>query len=337
MDHRPSYFRCYLFLLFGITLFTSTLGIAKEETISQPPQTTEEPFPWLVGPLLTPSAHVVPKGHINYEPYVYASTTFATYDKSWHSHNLPENIYTVYTQQLLQIGMPANMDFTLVPQFAWNHTHGASNWVLNDMVYGFDFQIYRRGKHSPWPSVKLALRGNFPLGKYQKLNPNKLGTDIGGSGSWTPAVSLDMSRLFWFGGHQFLALRWSVGYAFPTAVHVKGFNAYGGGHHTHGKVYPGQSLSTFIGMEYTWTQRWAFAFDFAYIHNNKTRFKGHKGITRGISNSVGGPSSEQFSIAPAFEYNWSAYVGMIAGVWFTVGGRNTTDFAQGIVAINIYK
>jgi hypothetical protein len=51
---------------------------------------------------------------------------------------------------------------------------------------------------------------------------------------------------------------------------------------------------------------------------------------------MGGPSIESLSLAPAIEYSWSANFGMIAGVWFTAAGRNSTVFANGIVAINVY-
>ncbi len=318
--------------------FIAAEKISPTPTPTPPPAETAEQMPqaWLVGPLLTPSAHVVPKGHFNYEPYLYGSTTYGGYNSRWHGVKLPQNVYQIYTQQNFQIGMPYLMDFTFTPQFAWNYTEGAGHWVLNDMPFGFDFQLHYRQPKEWFPSVKLAIRANFPLGKYQRLNPKKLGQDIGGSGSWTPSIAINMSRMLWFGGVQFLSLRWSVGYAFPTPVHVKGFNAYGGGHHTRGTVFPGQNLQVLFGMEYTWTRHWAFALDLDYSHNNKTRFKGHKGKTAGVPNVIGRPSSEQFSLAPAFEYNWSANVGMIAGVWFTVAGRNSGEFAQGVVAVNIY-
>ena len=96
-------------------------------------------------------------------------------------------------------------------------------------------------------------------------------------------------------------------------------------------------FSTDLAFEYTLTQNWALALDVLYVHNNHTRFSGHKGSTYGIPNSVGGPSSEQFSLAPALEYNWSSNCGVIAGVWFSVAGRNTADFINGVVAINIYR
>lgn len=36
------------------------------------------------------------------------------------------------------------------------------------------------------------------------------------------------------------------------------------------------------------------------------------------------------------EYNFNASVGIIAGVWFTVVGRNSPDFISAVMALNIY-
>ncbi len=297
-------------------------------------QTEQPSTPWLTGPLLTPSGHVIPNGHFNIEPYEYVTTNFAAYNPHWDSKSI-HNIYNLITQVPVQIGMPCALDFTFTPQWAWNHTSGASHWVLNDMVFGFDYQLYA-GKALTSAALKLQIRANAPIGKYQKLNPKYKKMDIGGAGSWLPSIGVVFSDLVWFGGPYFFAPRLNVQYTFPTPVHVKNYNAYGGGHHTRGKVFPGQSLLVQFGFEVTLSKEWAFANDFQYVHFNKTRFKGHKGKTDGVPNEVGYPSSEQFSVAPAIEYNWNAYIGIIAGAWFTFAGRNASDFASGVVAFNVY-
>ncbi len=294
-----------------------------------------EPSPWFTGPLLTSSGYVVPDGHYNIEPYEYATTIFGTYDASWHTQSRP-NFYNISTQTTVEIGIPWNFEITFTPAWSWNHTEGASHWVLNDMSFGFDYQILSETKGKWWPAIKLSVRGNLPIGRYQKLKPKSMKTDIGGIGSWAPSVGIAMAHLYWWGGHFFFAPRFNVQYTIPTPVHVKNFNTYGGGHHTRGKVYPGQFLLFLFGFEISLSQRWAIAGDIQYLHINKSRFKGHKGATAGVPNTVGLPSSEQLSLAPAIEYNWSDNYGIIAGAWFSVAGRNQLEFASGVVALNIY-
>lgn len=321
---------------FSNTLYADTPNTHTHATHLKP-KPEKEPIPWLVGPLLTPSGHTIPNGHFNIEPYEYVTTNYGVYDQHWHTHESRHNFYNLLSQISVQVGMPANLDFTFVPQWSWNHIDGASHWVLNDMPWGFDYQIVSDKPGKWWPAIKLQLRANFPFGKYQKLDPNDKGTDIGGTGSWLPGFGIVMSHLYWWGGHIFFAPRFNVQYTIPNAVHVKGLNAYGGGHHTHGTVYPGQQLQFLFGFEISLSQRWAIAGDIDYLHVSKTRFKGHKGKTKGVTNKIGLPSSEQLSIAPGIEYNWSAYVGIIAGAWFSVAGRNQLEFATAIVAVNIYK
>jgi hypothetical protein len=294
-----------------------------------------EPFPWLTGPLLTPSGHVIPQGHFNIEPYEFVTTNFGHYDSNWHAHSIPKS-YNLITQIPIQYGLPCHFDISIAPTWTWNHTHGASHWVLNDLSFGFDYQILSDKKGKWWPAIKVNVHAVAPIGRYQKLHPKSKGTDIGGGGTWAPSVGLVFSHLYWWGGHYFFAPRFNVQYTIPNSVHVKNFNNYGGGRHTHGTFYPGQSLSCLFGFEIALSQRWALAGDVQYLHQNKTRFKGHKGATAGVPNAVGSPSSEQWSVAPAIEYNWSAYYGIIAGAWFSVGGRNQTEFASAVVAVNIY-
>lgn len=333
-SYRFTLLCCAVSLLFTHSSL-SAKGVAKHpEAEAQPKK--KEPFPWLTGPLLTPPGHVIPNGHYDIEPYEFVTVNTGVYDKRWHAHSSEHNFYAINTQVVCQFGLPADFDVIFTPAWTYNHIEGASRWDLNDLNWGIDYQILNDKKDKWWPAIKLALRANLPIGRYQKLNPKKKGTDIGGTGSWFPAVAIAMSHLYWWGGHIFFAPRFNVQYAIPNSVHVKNFNAYGGGHHTNGRIIPGQNWQFLFGFELSFTQRWAFAADIEYFHVSKTRFKGRKGATDGVPNVVGLPSSEQFSLAPAIEYNWSANYGVIAGIWYTFAGRNQIEFISGVIAVNIY-
>jgi hypothetical protein len=319
-------------LLFSLLCLSGTLFADPTARIKE----GNEPEPWLIGPLLTPSGHVIPNGHYNIEPYEFYTTNFGLYNKHWIAHDIPNNFTIANTQVVVQMGMPSDWDFTFTPSWSWNHIDGASHWVLNDLDFGFDYQLLYDKKERWWPAIKLQLRANAPLGRYQKLNPKYRRTDAGGAGSWFPGFGIVMSDRYWLGGYRFFVPRFSIEYTLSTPVHVKNFNVYGGGHHTRGKVYPGHNLSALFGFELSFTQRFAIAGDILYSHFNKTRFKGHKGATLGIPNPIGLPSIESLSFAPAIEYDWSANYGIIAGVWFSATGRNAPEFASAVIAVNIY-
>lgn len=124
-------------------------------------------------------------------------------------------------------------------------------------------------------------------------------------------------------------MRWRInaGYSIPSSVDVRGFSVYGGGYGTSGVVHPGCFFEFIGALEYQLTQNWVFACDFLYIHGNKTTFGGYPGVTStGSVATVGKSSNEQFSIAPAIEYNFNADFGVIGGIWATFAGRNAKAF-----------
>ncbi|OGN65008.1 MAG: hypothetical protein A3E80_00705 [Chlamydiae bacterium RIFCSPHIGHO2_12_FULL_49_9] len=297
------------------------------------------PDPWLTGPLLAASSVTIPAGHYNIEPYLYATANTGFYNSNW-GVNSRKTLWQFSLQPALQFGLTPWMDFQFNPTLNYAVSGGAQDWTLGDMPVLFDFQLYKRNvPTTDWvTAVKLFLKETFPMGKYQKLNRRENGTDAGGEGSFQSAIGLIWGNLIHFGGVHFLSSRLSLQYTIPAPVRVQGLNVYGGGHGTNGTVYPAQNFEIDWGLESTLTQNWALALDLVASWSGRVRFKGNPGTNpNGTTATVGQGSSAQFSLAPAIEYNWSDDLGLIAGAWFTVAGRNSTQFASAIVAFNYYK
>ncbi len=286
-------------------------------------------LPWLTGTLLTFSENVAPYKGWNIEPYLSFGAQYGRYDKHWNNHSLSHPFYSVLSTTYIQYGIAKNIDIQIVPQFAWNHTKGASQWTLGDLGVTFDFQLLYMKKERWWPSVKLFLSASAPLGKYQKLQPQKKGTDRGGTGSINPSAAIALGRIFQFSDVRFLRGRAFFSYTVPNAVHVKGLNVYGGGKETRGVVYPGSSSIGVVGFEYTFNPYWVISLDIEYDHINKQHFKGN------THDSMKAPSSEAWSLAPAIEYDWNATIGIISGIWFSAAGRNSPAFANWLTAVNV--
>jgi hypothetical protein len=73
----------------------------------------------------------------------------------------------------------------------------------------------------------------------------------------------------------------------------------------------------------------------------KSRYTGFAGVlTDGTTPAVPAPlgfdTSIQISLAPAIEYNFNQYFGIICGSWFSIFGRNAAIFRSGIIAFNYY-
>lgn len=345
------------FLAFSLlTLSTSCWGdqsksFSATTTMPEP----KLPSPWFTGPLLTPAPNVVPGGHYNIEPYVYYGTTTARYGSNWSTISVPK-FSQARIQVPIQVGLTSWMDITVTPQVLHSWSQGAASTKFTDFPVQLDFQLLHDRPGMNWhPSIKLAVKEIFPTGKYQNLNPNKHKTDISGSGSFATSIGLDFGKQFHFTGVHWLSTRFAMSYAYPAPVHVRGFNTYGGGYGTAGKVHPGNIYNMLLGLEYSMTRRWVAALDVACTLTSKTRFSGTPGMLTplvparvgstpsdplglaGSSEAVtGGPASARFSLAPALEYNWNANLGIIGGAIFSVAGRNAIRIATGSIALNYY-
>lgn len=335
------------FAFFTAFAFEQVFSLGIEEA---PIEKAHPNQPWFTGTLLCPSGYVVPKGYMNVEPYVFFTDTFGHYNGNWKPKSMPR-FWSVNPYFPVWIGLTEKLDLQTSPQFYWNETQGRSATRFGDWPVTLNIQLIEEKEKKWWPAIKLILREVFPTGKYQKLNPNKLGTDATGYGAFTTSAGLAFSKLFHFQKIHFLNTRFFINFSVPSRVHVKGFNTYGGGVGTNGYVYPGYFITAIAGAEYSLTQNWVLAMDIFNIYTNKTRFKGKKGTGGSAAGNplsgfetdttpgeatVGVPSSDTLSLAPAIEYNFSEWIGVIGGCWFSIAGRNTGQFVGGVLAVNFY-
>ncbi|NGX45005.1 MAG: hypothetical protein K940chlam2_00145 [Chlamydiae bacterium] len=320
-----------LFLAAAVALVVCLGSLFGETTASAVKKESAPVPPLFTGPLLTPSGHVVPRGFVNFEPYAFVNVTTGKYDDDWNSSSVP-NFVNVNWQGPIFIGLTPMSDILLVPQASWNSTMGVSNLVFNDFIVEYDLALVQDTRTNKIPGVKIYIQETFPTGQYERLDPQKLGTDAGGRGTFATNVGFVITRVFHMYDDHFLALRLNPFYTFRTKVDVKGVNAYGGAKDTDARVDPGDSYGAFFGAEYNLSRHWALALDVAGSYEYKTTFKGNPGTL----SSLASPEAIQFSLAPAIEYNFNASVGIIAGAWFTVAGKNSSRFASGAIAINYF-
>jgi hypothetical protein len=306
------------------------------------PLAEAEKGPWFTGPLLTASGHVIPLGHQNYEPYFLWNTIDSVYNNHWHSVDVSPKFRTFLQRTDWQFGIFPGVELDLETQFAYNNSHGQHAWHVFDTSFAFGFQILMDKPGQWYPAIKLHVGATIPVGKYDRLNPNKYGTDLAGGGNWSPNIGIVTGRHYHFGGRHYLSWRTSWDYTVPLPISVHGLSLYGGFpttgpiKGTRGTVTRGHSFTIRQGFEYSLTHSWVLACDLQYVHNNKTRFSGHS--PPGTAPKA--PSSEEFSIAPAIEYNFNVNIGVIAGSFFSIGGRNnnlSSAFFNWIFAINIYN
>jgi hypothetical protein len=295
-------------------------------------ETAKEMFnPYYAGPLLTPSAHNVPPGSFNIQPYLFFTCTFAEFNQKRHSVNI-ENIWQLKGALIWQMGLLSWLDSTLIlnAEQNWQGNQNAGN--LGDTQLQFGIQLLKEATYHP--ALRLVVSENFPTGKYKRLNSKKSSIQATGSGSYATTVSFNISKVLWWLATHPISLRSSFNYTIPTPVHVQGFNAYRGGFGTSGKVRPGNTLEIDSSLELSFTQHWVFALDLVYAYQNQSKFSGNKGVSSsGKPASVGAGSNDNLSFAPAIEYNPTESLGFLFGTWFSVTGRNSSDFISVILTM----
>ncbi len=284
-----------------------------------------EERPWLTGPLLAPSGHTVAPGKTNWEPYLFLTKNYNP-DSSW--------VINPFIQ--ITHGITSYFDIKLETQAFFTFKDGEVGSGLSDFSVILGFQALEDNPDGWMPDLRITLSETFPTGRYQRLNPDKQGADSTGSGSYETFTSFNFQKLFHIFGNHWLRPRLFLRYIIPAPVSVRDFNTYGGGFGTDGKIYPGNNFTGILAFEYTLTRNWVLALDIQAVYVDKTKFSGTKGVNpNGSIASVGNGKEVQWSYAPALEYNFSDWLGIIWGVWFTGATKNSTDFVSFVVAVNI--
>jgi len=288
-------------------------------------------IPWYTGPLITGSSVDVPTGKINIQPYLFVTSNFGEYNSNRKAVNV-EDRHVVNPLFIFQYGVCSWLDVTVAPQGVFQWRGSESGYSFGDTALTFGLQLRDETLYAP--SIRLFLGETFPTGKYEGLSVNKGGLDSAGAGAYSTTIGLNLGKiLYWLREHP-MRLRFSASYVMPNDdVRVKGFNAYGGGFGTDGKIDKGDTLNIDFGYELSITQRWVLACDVAYTYSNANHFSGTSGTKAdGTPATHSQVSSDQLSLAPAIEYNVSDKGGFIGGVWFTVAGRNASQFASAVLS-----
>ncbi|MBI3508757.1 MAG: hypothetical protein HY069_03915 [Chlamydiia bacterium] len=287
--------------------------------------------PWFTGSLIAPVGQVVPRGHFDVRSFIFMQAVTGIYDNDWHLHSRHQ-FYTFNPQIVAIFGLTQWMDLQITPQFVWNCTHGQNSIHVGDFPLALDFQLYPANK-SWFPGVKFTVQETFPIGKYKNLGSQLYATDASGKGTYATEANLLFYQVYHLHDVIFLSTTLNIGYTFTTPVHLSGFNAYGGGYGTHGKLDPGNVFTALFAFEYSFDRNWAFAMDTVYTHTQGISFTGHKGTTKtGAIAVVGNPeSSDLISFSPSVEYNFNETFGICFGCYFSAFGRNTQIFRTGVV------
>ena len=287
--------------------------------------------PLFTGTLLSTRGSTLGQGHLVIMPYFYSTEFGGLYNNSWRLQSATVTRTNIF-QPYLIYGLTSRIDVEVDPQWVGNHAENESTVGFGDLPLQIGFQAFRPLGESWAPEVRIWVQETFPTGSFTQLSPTKAGLAGTGGGSFATTLGVGAQKIFSVTEDHVFRARVNATYGFYSPVHVQGFNSYGGGFGTAGRVEPGSVTTLIIAGEYTLTHHVTIALDVSTQFVNATRFSGTAGVaTNGDPATIGKGYSEVITIAPAVEYNWNQYVGIIAGPWFSVIGRNTPGF-YGFVA-----
>lgn len=293
--------------------------------------------PWTTGPLLTPSATLLPQGHINIQPYIYVSEVQGHF--IYHGiRQTGETLYNVNFETYITYGLTDWVNLVMMGQLFSNEKGDKNYTGIGNSLLGFNFQLFKEDPKGFRPDGKLILVESFPSGNYNNLDPLLGGVDATGDGSFSTRFAFVVGKALQIKNYIWLSGRLSLGYYYFTPVTVENFNSYGGGFNTYGKACRGSGFPASLGLELSMTKNLSLALDVVSTYFGPTTFKGNPGTNFDCSPAtVGYESVYQLSVAPAIEWNFSPAFGIIVGGWFSVYDKNKDRFTSFIVSINLNK
>ena len=318
--------------------------------------------PWFTGPFFAEPGQTVPWGHVN--AYIQTShmESRSIYNQAWHQEAIPLSTSTQVSSQFMY-GLSEKFDIQYTAYYVINQNEQIAYEHIGDTTIMLGYQALTTSENGP--NLRITLQQTIPTGLYNNLPASYNGTNATGMGSNQTALGFNFEYLSELPDNHYLNTLLNIWYSHAGEVNIQGINAYGGTSLTRGRIAPGDSILLDISSELSLTQQWVAALEGVYIYQQASRFHGivgdrtmddpiplakqsHTGGLPGkhhrlfpnrhnIGNdTVGNGTLDQFTLTPAVEYNFSENYGVIAGVWFTVAGKNTPVFVTPMIMFNAY-
>ena len=291
---------------------------------------------WWTGPLLAPNAATLPAGHVYLEPYLYDSMPYASLDAAGRSR--PARYANNFgSLTYLSYGWSRRLTVGMIPRFGYSRptdAPGSSGVGIGDLTVQAQYRLTPLDPHSRVPIASINLQETLPTGRYQHLGRF---SDGFGAGAYTTTLSMYFMSYFWLPNGRILRARLDLSYARSNHVALQGRSVYGTPAGFQGEAWPGDSAFGDLGLEYSLSRHWVLACDVWAERDATTRLEG-------IVRASGAPAryasntgvGRVLYVAPAFEYNWSARLGLIFGARVTAAGRNQTATVTPVAALSYF-
>jgi hypothetical protein len=294
---------------------------------------SEHPAPNFTGPLVTPAVNTLPAGMLNVEPYLIYTNVRGHYGNAGARHTRHDHArqWQVALPMIYGLGDTTALQLTLSAGRTSTHGGHTDGMRMGDSALRLQQRLTDAGDGTGWvTAVSLAQR--LPTGQYHHLDTNPLNGL--GNGMARTTLAYGVQKLQWLPDGQ--ALRWRGQVAWspsPGRIHVHGTSVYGTGRGFHGTVRQGQAWSASAAAEYALNAQWVLVGEAILNRTGTVHVAGSDAWGRYRHHDHN--PTEELSLAPAVEYHFSSTLGLIAGVQFTVAGRNAPAYVAPQAALNM--
>jgi hypothetical protein len=328
--------RCTIALNAACFLLAATAARADGVPVQQP-LSCEQRHPmndaWWTGPMLANTPATAPRGHSLIETYVYDVTTEGAYAPSGarqsarHANSYGTLTYLIY-------GLSDKTGIGFIPTAGYNTATGepsSAGLGFGDLTMLLQrrlttFQACRR-----LPIISVAVEQTLPTGQYDRLG-NRPNNGFG-AGAYTVNPEFLSQMYFWMPNRRIVRTRLDLSDMFSRSVNVHDASVYGTSAGFVGTAKPGSSFTVDNSWEYSVTRSWVLATDITYRNSGNTRVSGR--YAQGPSSvTLNSGRSDAWGLAPAVEYSWKPYLGVLLGVRIFPAAHNNSDTITPAIAIN---
>lgn len=297
---------------------------------------------WFTGPMLANTAATAPRGHYLIETYLYDVATRGRYERNGVRQSAPaQNSYGTLTYLIYAV--TDSTAIGMIPTAGYNTASNGPSSAgpgAGDLTVQVQHRIARFQACRRVPEISLALQQTLPTGRYDRLG-NRPSAGMG-SGAYTVIPAVYSQMYFWMPNQRIVRMRLDVSDAISKSVKVEDVSVYGTQAGFRGTAKPGNSLFVDAAWEYSLTRRWVLALDATYRYTANTRVTGTYPSGSGsgqVSQNVVMDSghSDAYGLAPAVEYSWKPWIGVLFGVRTYPAGHNTSMTITPAVAVNIFR
>ncbi len=288
--------------------------------------------PYYIGSLLSPNPALTKAGVVAIQPTVAYAAQTGAFDANGGRGAAINKTDALQSSTSIRYGITDTITAQFIPTTSaiFGPQGFNSGSQAGDTAIDLDY-LLMRGNNAGKPGVTASFGVDLPTGRYENLAN---ASDGFGGGSYRARLGVISQSVFLGGSQHPIRIRVYANGEIPLAgVGLHGFTTFGTDGAFNGFATPGISGTFGAALEYSFTQKFVFAFDIFHGFNAANRIRGAEAAGPLVSYASGAADATQ--VAPALEYSLTENLGIVAGIAFSVAGHNSSAQAVPQVEFNL--